>query len=109
MQAYSDETRAQDPYSLPDIEVFQMTAREVAEQDEERIYEYMKRPKFRLATMHHKTREAMFDTMIEEEGIEGGWFYWYCAPGCLPDSEPVGPYESAKQAKQAVQDDAQDD
>jgi hypothetical protein len=109
MQAYSDETRAQDPYSLPDIEVFQLTAQDVAEQDEERIYEYMKRSKFRLATMNSKTREAMFDTMIEEEGIEGGWFYWYCFPGCLPDSEPVGPYESAKQAKQAAQDDAQDD
>jgi hypothetical protein len=66
----------------------------------------MKRPEFRLATMNSKTREAMFAAMIEEEGITGGWFHWCCFPGCLPGSEPVGPYESAKQAKQAAQDDA---
>jgi hypothetical protein len=38
-QGYSDPEREDDPYALPDIEVF------------------------RLAI--------------------GGWFYWYCLPGCL--------------------------
>ena len=31
-----------------------------------------------------------------EEGI--AWFYWFCMPGCLPDSEPCGPFDTEKQA-----------
>lgn len=27
-----------------------------------------------------------------------GWFYWICQPGCLPDSEPFGPFESEEAA-----------
>ena len=26
------------------------------------------------------------------------WFYWFCLPGCLPDSEPVGPFETEEAA-----------
>ena len=25
---------------------------------------------------------------------EDGFYYWYCFPGCLPDSNPYGPFES---------------
>lgn len=106
MQGYSNPERENDPHSLPDIEVFQLTAREVAERDEDRIHEFMKRREFRLASMNGRTRDAMFDAMIEEDGIEGGWFYWYCFPGCMPDSEPYGPYESAAAALKAAQDEA---
>jgi hypothetical protein len=56
------------------------------------IYTYLRRPEYRLATMNSREREAMFDAMIAEEGISGGWFYWYCFPGCLPDSEAIGPF-----------------
>lgn len=24
-----------------------------------------------------------------------GWYYWTCAPGCLPDSDAFGPFGSA--------------
>jgi hypothetical protein len=27
-----------------------------------------------------------------------GWFYWFCFPGCLPDSEPAGPFETREAA-----------
>ena len=27
-----------------------------------------------------------------------GWFYWFCLPGCLPDSEPFGPFDSERDA-----------
>lgn len=107
-QHYSDPDREGDEYALPDTEVFQMTAREVAERDEDMIYEYLKRHEFRLATMNSRTREAMFDAMIQEEGIEGGWFYWYCFPGCMPDSEPYGPYATHAEAVKAVQEDELD-
>ena len=108
MQAYSNPKRADDPHSLPDVEIFQLTAREAAELDDDMVMEYMRRHEYRLASMNSRTREAMFDAMIEEEGIEGGWFYWYCLPGCMPDSEPIGPYDSAKLALAAMRDDAGD-
>lgn len=103
-QHYSDPSRANDTWSLPDIETFQLTAREVAERDEDMIHEYMKRREFRLASMNSRDREKMFDAMIEEECIEGGWFYWFCFPGCMPDSDANGPYETEALAVKAAQE-----
>lgn len=97
-QAYSNPYRESDPHALPDIEVFELTAREVAEQDEDLIWEYMKRREFRLAAMSARDRDRMFDAMIEEECITGGWFWWACFPGCLPDSAPMGPFASKAEA-----------
>lgn len=34
-----------------------------------------------------------------------GWYWWYCHPGCLPDSEPYGPYISAQAAQEAANED----
>lgn len=106
MQAYSNPERESIDTALPDIEVFELTAEEVAAMDEDLIYEYMERPAFSLATMNSRDRDAMLSAMVEEEGITGGWYYWYCFPGCLPDSEPMGPYATAKEAKEAAQEDA---
>ena len=105
-QAYSDPSRESDTWSLPDLEIFQLTAREVAERDEDTIHEYMKDSRFKLAAMSSCVRERMFDEMIEDEGITGGWFYWYCFPGCMPDSEAMGPYDSYAQALEAARDEA---
>ena len=33
-----------------------------------------------------------------------GWYYWWCVPGCLPDSDPYGPYSSERQAWLAIYD-----
>lgn len=107
-QHYSDPSRAKDKWSLPDVEVFQLTAREVAERDDDMIHEYMKRHEFRLAAMNSTAREAMFDAMIEEEGITGGWFFWFCLPGCMPDSDAFGPYDSHDEAVKAAEEMAQD-
>lgn len=106
-QAYSDPKRESDPHALPDIEIFQLTAREVAERDDDLIHEWMKRHEYRLAAMNSKVREQMFDAMIAAEGIEGGWFYWYCFPGCMPDSEPYGPFTTQAEALAEAQADAQ--
>lgn len=36
--------------------------------------------------------------------FEAGWYWWSCCPGCLPDSEPVGPFDSESEAyKDAVE------
>lgn len=33
-----------------------------------------------------------------------GWYYWTCAPGCLPDSDPFGPNASPLSALRAAFD-----
>jgi hypothetical protein len=33
-----------------------------------------------------------------------GWYYWTCCPGCLPDSEPFGPYASPLAVLRAAYD-----
>lgn len=65
-QFYSDPTRKDDTYSLPDAEVFYL--------DEGEQYD------------------------DEGEALPEGWYYWYCFPGCLPDSDPIGPFESEQSA-----------
>ena len=108
MQAYSDPEFENDPHALPDLEIFQLTALERAEGEEDLIYEYMKKPEFRLAGFNSRVRDAMFDAMIEAEGIKGGWFYWYCIPGCLPDSGMCGPFNSWQEAKAGAIEEAKD-
>jgi hypothetical protein len=101
---YSDTTKQNDTYSLPDVEVFQLTAAEAAEMDDELVYEYSKRHEFRLAGLNTKCRANMMDAIIEENGIKGGWFYWFCFPGCMPDSQAMGPYDSYQEAVKAARE-----
>ena len=104
MRAYSNPERETDDYALPDLEIFQMTPEEEVEADADLMYDARKR--FPLASMNGRERDKAIAWAIEESGASGGWYYWYCLPGCLPDSSPFGPYESAQAAKQAAQDEA---
>jgi len=27
-----------------------------------------------------------------------GWYYWSCFPGCLPDGDPIGPFDTEEDA-----------
>lgn len=27
-----------------------------------------------------------------------GWYWWPCSPGCLPDGDPAGPFNSSGEA-----------
>ncbi len=44
---------------------------------------------------------------------ERGWFYWTCAPGCLPEGDASGPYETEtaalEQATEGLDDDSEGD
>lgn len=71
-QAYFDPEREDDPYSLPDCEVFYLDENEM--QDENGEY------------------------------LPSGWYWWACFPGCLPDSDPNGPFETEEEALQDAQD-----
>ena len=107
MQAYSDPRRANDKWSLPDVEIFQLTAEEVAESSmfEDERHEYMKMHEFRLASMNGRVREKMIATMIEDLCIKGGWFWWTCFPGCMPDGDPIGPFATEAEALADAQGD----
>jgi hypothetical protein len=78
-QAYSDPERESDPHSLPDVEVFEITGN-IAE-----------------------TRDGEF---VDHDGLPypPGWYWWTCLPGCLPDSDPVGPFETEEDALADAQD-----
>lgn len=34
----------------------------------------------------------------EGNPVKPGWYFWPCFPGCLPDSEAIGPYATSKDA-----------
>ncbi len=104
MQAYSSLERERDPFKLPDLEIFELTAREVAEMDEGLVYAYSKRVEYRLCFMNPRVMANMLDAIVEAEDIKGGWFYQPCFPGCLPDGSPVGPYDSAEKALEAARE-----
>lgn len=45
-------------------------------------------------------------THLDDEGtpLPVGWYFWFCFPGCMPDSEPDGPYESEEAAIAAARE-----
>ena len=106
MHIYSNPERQNDTHSLPDVEVFQLNAVEVAELDEDLVLEYLRKQEYRLATVNGRARDAMLDAIVEDHSITGGWFYQFCFPGCLPESQPFGPYATASEAVAAAQEQA---
>ena len=98
MQAYSNPSRESDQYSLPDVEVFELTAVETAALDEDTVWEYSKRQEYRLAFMNSTVYDCMLGAIVDEQGIQGGWFWQSCFPGCLPDSSAFGPFATREEA-----------
>jgi len=44
----------------------------------------------------YRTKQANeIDGWEEDEG----WFWWTCIPGCLPDSDPMGPFATEQEAE----------
>lgn len=84
MQAYSDPKRQEDAYSLPDLEVF--------------YHEHAKRELCMLNAGHKA--ELYGECIVDEEGdcMGTGWYWQSCLPGCLPDSEPFGPFDTEEEA-----------
>ena len=71
MQFYTDPERESDPHALPDAEVFHVTADEIQR-----------------------------DQWADDDGTpyEPGFYWWSCFPGCLPDSDPFGPFDTEQEA-----------
>lgn len=91
MQAYSDPSRAEDPYHLPDVEVF--------------FHQHAKRELCALNAGHKA--EIYGECITDDEGdcLGTGWYWWTCLPGCLPDSDPAGPFPTEEAALADAQED----
>ena len=76
-QFYFDPKRETATYALPDAEVFYRTK-----------------------------RDNKADGWVDEDGdvLPAGWYYWTCLPGCLPDSDAMGPYATEAEAIEAARD-----
>ena len=95
-QEYSNPEREDEPTALPDIEVFELTAAEAVQQDEDLMWAASKR--FPLMHMNSRDRDKAIEWAVEESGTTEGWFWWSCFPGCLPDSPAIGPFASYAEA-----------
>jgi len=40
-----------------------------------------------------------FEVFYEDQ-VGKGWYWWACWPGCLPDGEAIGPFETEEEAVQ---------
>lgn len=82
-QHYSDPRRESDEYTLPNIETFYWSGEDNKECQE-----------FNCGDGHP---------------TEPGWYWWPCFPGCLPDSDPVGPFATEADALADAREEMDDD
>ena len=81
-QVYSNPKREDDPWALPDVEVF-----------------------FRApACDEHGGRAADADGSCHECAMLCGWYWWSCFSGCLPDGDATGPFATEQEAVADAQD-----
>lgn len=107
MQAYSNPKKASDPWALPDLSIM-----------EERVWAVTCRcgdslipwPQDLTHTVDPDTGEEITacycpscgkPAPAKPDGPNGGrtgYFWSYCFPGCLPDSDWFGPFDTAEEA-----------
>ena len=78
MQFYIDPSRAQDTWALPDGEVFWADQGDWGYDD------------------NGERCDPDYSECTEEN--QAGYYWWNCMPGCLPDSEPSGPFTTEEEA-----------
>ena len=89
---YSDPTRETKTYSLPNIEVFEASYAECPE-----CGDLLMSPDCSMGACHN-----CHDLIVALESV--GWFWQACFPGCLPDGDPIGPFETEADAIADAQD-----
>lgn len=87
-QHYSNPARANDPHALPDIETFEASLAYCPQCDESAVSDWDGDYNCKEHGKFHPDAET----------VESGWFYWFCFPGCLPDSDPMGPFAMEAEA-----------
>ena len=106
MRAYSDPRREDDPHALPDVEVFHAPDAEQCDRC----------GAIQLDGLTGGNTDAcdcrsVYGVEPDETQREHvpGWYWWTCLPGCLPDSEPNGPFKTEAEALADAQADSDDD
>ena len=80
MQIYSDSSRESETFALPNVEVFHVSQLEAS---------------YNVVNLDHGDEYTI---------TEAGWYWWACFPGCLPDSEAIGPFATEAEAVAAAQE-----
>lgn len=99
-QHYSDASREDEPHALPDAETFY--------DDGHELYDACPECAGPLTTVMAGTRAE--GQSCAKCGLSWstadrvGWYYIYCFPGCLPDGEPEGPYNTEAEAIAAMRE-----
>ena len=108
-QAYSNPKRENDPHALPDLEVWQDEVWQV----ECRCGEYEIPEPVCLSDVECPSCERKPLSVGGISDANGkpkrGWFYWFCFPGCMPDSDMHGPFESQAEALADARDGMDDE
>jgi endogenous inhibitor of DNA gyrase (YacG/DUF329 family) len=100
-QHYSDPEREDDPYALPDVETFKANYVNCSECQGQALVIFSYHPAVIVRAIRVKCTHCGKANKL----TVSGWFYQFCFPGCLPDSEPMGPYATEAEAVAAAQDD----
>lgn len=97
MQAYSDPKRASDPHALPDVEVFDALLCECYCESCDDTFEaadpWVGAPWAICPDCAHEVRARDFITPLGKR-----WYWHSCFPGCMPDSDPFGPFATEAEA-----------
>ena len=87
-QEYSNPARESEPTALPNVELWDS--------------HYVDCPECGKTVLYNNARSAACpecDRVFPVSSTDPvGWFYWFCFPGCMPDSDWVGPFDTRKEA-----------
>jgi hypothetical protein len=87
MRFYTDKTREQEPWALPNAEVFELT-----QQD------FIRASEGSCQAIRMKEEMETAGGNFEAAANLAGWYWWPCFPGCMPEAEPFGPFETEAEA-----------
>lgn len=99
-QFYTDPSRESDPHALPNAEVFYRGCDDIAQEQIDNCTDEAFDVAADCGQMFDNVKHMTWfrQAVAEDCGDLVGWYYWPCFPGCLPDGDPVGPFETEAEA-----------
>lgn len=99
---YTNPKRESETYGLPDVEIWEDTIFDITCS----CGVYGVHEGYATATdeTYCPSCERVADKV--ENTTRTGWFYWFCLPGCLPDSTAFGPFETEDAAMEDARENA---
>lgn len=94
-QHYSDPERASETYALPDVEVYYYDGSEIFEGGYEGRCDDCNQ---RTMLADGFGSEQNLCVPCAREQFKPGWYWRTCFPGCMPDSDPFGPFATEAKA-----------